>query len=60
LQANPHIFPINAEVASLLVIILLFFKINLNQNKNKGKFFFKKKNIRGGRPAQRGWLATLV
>jgi hypothetical protein len=36
LQANHHIFPINAEVASPLAIILLFvLKINLNQNKGK-------------------------
>jgi hypothetical protein len=44
LQASLHIFSINAEVASPLAIILLFFKINLNQNKNKEKL--KKKNFK--------------
>ena len=38
MQANFHIFTITAEVASPLVIILLFvLKINLNQNQNKEK-----------------------
>jgi hypothetical protein len=57
-------FPSMLRWQAHLSLFYYFLKINLNQNKNREKFKKKKKknlkNIKDSRPAQRGWLATLV